>query len=446
MPSDEVFKQQAEDFKSQGNAAFSKGDVVEAISLYSKGLSACERIVDWSDPTLKTLKTTLLSNRAMCYLKDLTTLSKCIDDCTSGLQLDPSDVTLRNKLLFRRAKARFLLCNLPTTSSADDSSTANTAATTTTQNQFLQDAAKDLLQVLQTDSKNKDANQLLATVRAQYKSQPKGAAATPLAKAVIALQEQHLIKDRLHNLRVILSMLDDDLKNSSMELGRLGAVSVLLDLAVHRGTEEKGEKLTLLSIQCLSQASTHPAFVREYLIKHQADFLPLVQTCPPESVVLIIAVWARIILHADRDPFDQDITGKTALDYDRILETITTALKRSTEKPEDAAAEKTKNIVVRAVMDLIGTWTAGTDRDATIRHALGGTVDPTMPVPKTQSEIHAFTPQELAAYRRREAAQKDRDGAWAFERCIHLLTKPIFETMLMATCALQDHVVRRERL
>ena len=489
MPSNKALEKQAQDFKAAGNASFSKGTIAEAITSYSNGVVTCDRVLLGSDnkgisvtgggsddndddddalvlSNLKLLKMTLLSNRAMCYLKDLSTLDKCMDDCTAGLALDPSDVGLRNKLLFRRAKAAFLLHNLPTKNKKSGDATT-----------LLQDAAKDLLHVLQTDATNKDANQLLTTVRAQYKSHQATNASTPVSRAVEALRPKQTqgdddddagesstitttdMQNKIHQIKLLLGLLDNDLKNTAMELGRIGGVSLLLnDIAQSTLAQQLDDdddnnnnggatatKLIALSMQCLSQSASHPAFVREYLVDHQTNLCNFIvdERSESDAVVMAWAVFLRIILHVDRDALDQDISGKTRLDYTVITGAICGALRRSYNNEEQK-----KNTVIRAVIDLISTWTAGTDREATIRHSLGqGVVDSTLPIPKTQAEIRAFTPQQLAAHRKRQADQRNRDGAWAFERCGLLLSakkEGSFQTILKAACEVQDHVVRRE--
>lgn len=429
MPSDQEFQQQAEDFKTKGNAAFSDGNLSNAISFYSQGLVSCDRV---SNESVKSLKTTLLSNRAMCYLKDLSSLEKCIEDCSSGLELNPSDGNVRNKLLFRRAKARFLLYNQATTPGSDDDA-------------VLQDMAKDLLQVVNNDPKNKDAAQLLKTVRAQYKTQ-QATTATPLSKVMSMLQKKEgQPKEQLHQVKLLLGLFDNDLKNTAMEFGRIGGISALLEL-VRKNRHQQGEdfdsKFITLSIQCLSQAASYPPFTRQFMVNHQEDLGTLIEcaSMDSDSVVLAMAVLVRVILHADRDKPDEEVTGKTKLDYDVIIAVITTALSRKYE------TNNQRTVVIRGVLDLINTWTAGKDRASTIRQSLGpGVVDPTLPAPKTQTEIHAFTPQQLAEHRRREMALNDRDEAWAFERCIRILSKA-FKTMLIATCTVDDHTVRREMI
>ena len=489
MPSIQALEAQAQECKTAGNAAFAQGNLAEAIALYSNGLVACDRATtselaasgndnDDNKDKLRTLKMTLLSNRAMCHLKDLTTLTACIDDCTAGLALDPTDVTLRNKLLFRRAKARFLYHNLPTSSSSSSQPT-----TTTMDDSILHHAAKDLLQVLQTDATNKEATQLLTTVRAQYKSHQATQASTPVSKAVQALQEYSQQKtqasdnddtattQQIHQIKLLLGMLDNDLNHTAMELGRIGAVPLLLSEVVEASLESSSsssssssntEKLIHLAIQCVSQAASHPAFCRSYLIAQQTKLCRLLQhaNLSADSMVLTLAISVRILLHADRDDPTQDIAGTTRLDYPAIVTSVWAALERTTS--DNPQQQQSTNTVIRAVLDLIGTWTAGMDRDATIRHSLGqGVTDPTLAIPKTQAEIRAFTPPQLAAHRKRQADQQTRDQAWAFERCAILLSHTSlasskqlsgvggtggFPTLLRAACGVHDHVIRREMI
>ena len=98
MPSDQELHDIAEDWKRKGNEAFGKSDPESAVQAYSQGLVQVERIV--STPLL--LKAALLSNRAMCYLKQAK-LQDCIDDCSSALIiLDKENNTkLRAKLMYR---------------------------------------------------------------------------------------------------------------------------------------------------------------------------------------------------------------------------------------------------------------------------------------------------------------------------------------------------------
>jgi tetratricopeptide (TPR) repeat protein len=447
MPSDEALREAAEEWKKKGNDAFAKGNTAEAISAYSQGLVDWDRIVVANNNNGSGLKATLLSNRAMCYLK-MEQYQACIDDCNTALNDDHhaknlvvSDEKLRNKLLYRRAKARFMLAN-----------EANIKSTTA--NDLLQDAAKDILCILQTDPNNTDAKQLLQVVRNQRKLSAVSAAGTPLGKTFQALTDALAdmkqsststmdYTEALHQIKMILGMLDHDIQNISNELGRLGGVTVLLD-AVRDHADGSNRKFAVLALQVLSTAANHPAFVRNFLCDVQSRIVSDIlqqQHCNPDLIVTALALWARIILHADRDDPKKEVSGDTRLSYESILQSLTFAL--SAPKDGSGAVDTT---VLRAVLDVLGTWTAGPDREAAIRSALSGhsITDPTIPVPKTQQEIRAFTAQELADYKKRQYDTNTRDQAWAFSRALLFVQRGGLKSLMQAACTCSDHVVRRE--
>jgi hypothetical protein len=421
MPSDDLLLQQAEQFRIDGNASFGKGNLTDAVSAYSQGVVACDRL---AKPALgSALKATLLGNRAMCELKQMD-LTPTVEDCTSALHLLSQQTTmhtdastsLRSKLHYRRAKAQFLLSGI---SKPVDRNLA-------------EEAAKDLLRVLQIDPKNVEANQLLVTVRSQHKSMQ--TSSTPVSKAVQALKDKN---DVTHHLKLLLNLLNEDVANVSMELGRVGGVSALLEVAVSTGEDVDANQIAL-SLQTLSQAGSFPSFCRLYLTDRQRALMDIVRTAPDATaIVSALAIYVRILLHADRDDVSKEITGKTDIEYETLLKTVSLAL-------DWACGEEHNTIVIRAVLDLLSTWTAGTDRDSFIRTSLLGSsvTDPSLPVPKTQTEIRAMTPHQLADHRKREYDKKLRDTAWAFERGILFCQE--MKTFLVTAISCHDHVVRRE--
>ena len=407
MLTEQSLVQQAEEWKAKGNECFQKGALQDAISAYSQGVVACDRLT----PPPSALKATLLSNRAMCSLKGIR-FQPCIDDCTSALALDP-DVKLRSKLLYRRSKARFLLSNLQSGKN----------------NSLLQDAAKDLLQLLQSDPKNTEANKLLMTIRAQHKSQQ--TAVTPVSKAVDVIRTRS-DDDALHNIKLLLSLLDNDTANASMELARLQAIPLLLSVAQENATT----KTAVLAVQCLARAASHPPFCQQHLKDHQKDLCSLITETEASSelIVSVLAVLVRILLHADRDDPQAEITGTTAIDSHSVVQACTAAL----------WGHENDKLVLRAVLDVLSTWTVGTQRETTIRASLAGTPDPTLPTPKTATEIRNMAPLELADYRKRQYEIKTRDLAWAMERSVLFCQQQGLRQLLQAACACEDHVVRRE--
>ena len=439
MPSNETLLQQAEEWKTKGNQAFQKGDLKEALSAYSQGVVVCDRVVgDGDTKKVGQVKAALLSNRSMCSLKVLS-FQPCIDDCTTGLDLDP-DAKIRVKLLYRRAKARFLMSSLK----QEDSEAKE-------RDSLIQDAAKDLLQLLQADPSNTEATQLLGTIRAMHHKTQSTASVTPVGKTINAIKDaKDDDAELLKQIKLLLGLMDNDLENASMELGRLTnqEIPTLLQIAVANAHQKAG----ILLLQCISRAAGHPAFVQRYLKNYQKDLQKVItelstnkQEKSSELIVSALAALVRIILHADRDDPKTPISAETAIDYDAVLQSCVTAMDAF---PND-------KLILRAVLDVLSTWTCGTEREAAARASLGGSLkaDPTLPIPVTAADIQSMTAPELAAHRQRESEKKKRDLAWAYERSMmfcgqqkgqHENRSSGIRTLIRAACSCQDHVVRRE--
>ena len=419
---------QAQDWKSKGNEAFGKSLTEEAISAYSQGIVLCDRIIlvdegeDSIATTTRSLKAALLSNRAMCYLK-IMKLQLCIDDCTTGLNaLNSDEPTLRTKLWYRRAKGRFLLANIGN-SNHDN-------------NDLLQEAAKDILNLLQVDPKNSEANKLLMTIRAQHKSQT--TSTTPVSKMLNEIRSKK-DENAVHSLKVLLGMIDNDTSNASMEIGRLDGPSLLLEIArmPQKTSTTEARKAAFLAMQCIASCGNHPLFVRTYLVQLQDALTDLLgeSASSADIAVSVMSIFVRILLHADRDDPNQDITGTTKVKHTNVLKILNIAFSKF---PDDNTS------VIRAALDLAATWTAGVDREASIRAALGHALDPTLPPPKTQADIRSMTPQELAAHRKRTSEKKTRDMAWAYERSYAILSSETMDHFLCAATECKDHILRRE--
>jgi len=88
----------AENCKLNGNAAFKKGKIDDAVKLYTEGINS------FGDDDLtdeqKALKADLYSNRGACFIQ-LYEPTKVRSDCTSALNLQPG----HTKALLRRAQA-----------------------------------------------------------------------------------------------------------------------------------------------------------------------------------------------------------------------------------------------------------------------------------------------------------------------------------------------------
>lgn len=395
MPSDDTFLQQAEEFKTKGNDSFGKGSYDEAISSYSSGIVACDRMAE--SPSVKA---TLLSNRAACYLK-LSKHELCKNDCTVALKSSSIDEKLRSKLLYRRAKALAAL-------------------------QDIQEAAKDCMAVLQMDPSNKEIQQLLTILRAQHKT-----ASTPVAKTLQSLHDSN--DNTEHQLRILLGLVDQDLSNAAQELARLGGLDKLMEVAA----SSSSAKASSLALQVVRSIAGNPSTLRSHVLAYQSKLKEILQAATEENIIIgCLAIWVRIILHADRDDPDAEIAGTTAIDYTCLLDTIRAALRSSNHQFPS---------VLRAVLDVMSTWMAGADRDSAIRSALDAdnAKDPRVPIPKSQAEIRCFSPQELAAYKKRQHEQKNRDQAWAYERA-RLFSQTNLRSLLATACSATDATIRRE--
>mmetsp|Transcript_118831 Transcript_118831/g.177624 ORF Transcript_118831/g.177624 Transcript_118831/m.177624 type:complete len:1074 (+) Transcript_118831:108-3329(+) len=413
MPSDQELQAVAEEWKSKGNDAFQKSELEAAVQAYSQGLVQVDRLI--TSPVL--LKATLLSNRAACYLKQAK-LRECHEDCSAALTLleKENDTKLRGKLLYRRAKALFMRANMPHKREEDD----------------LQLAAKDLMSLISFDPSNKEGLKLLNTIRAQHAQESKNLSNSPMAKTVLALKKKD---DKiLHNLKVILGMLNNDSTGASMELGRLQGVKLMLDEISMDETLEV--KVRYLALQCLSCAGSHPPFCRSFMKEGVQEKLSdmIVKSCnlveEDDIVVGALTVYLRLILHLDRDDPDKDVDGFTLLEYNNLVRGLVACLGTNNLK------------IVRATVDVLSSWTAGPDRDNIIRASLDNYVD--LPVPKTQYELHQMTPQNLNKYKQRNYKKRTRDQAWAFDRAGFFLKNGGLEQILKTATSCGDTHFRRE--
>ena len=423
MPSEDSLLEQAEDWKRQGNEAFQKNETDDAIKAYSQGLVQVDRLT----PPPVSLKTALLSNRAMCYLKVMK-LQPCIDDCTSALDLlqeaSAEEPKLRSKLLYRRAKSSFLKANMPGVTGVND---------------LLQGAAKDLLALLSFDSKNKDATTLLQSIRAQHAVVKKSS--TPLSKTFDSIKElEDNESDRMHKLKVLAGLVDNDPASCSMELGRLGGVTYLLGLA-DKERSNCSEKIRAMCLNLLATAGNHPPFVRAYFKDIQKQIATIIKNEDFADVVVGgLAILAKCVLHLDRDHPDKPITDNSDIDNTALIDACKSVLD---------ASDSDADMAVRGVLENLAAWSSGNDRTFIIRTAIAGGVTNTgildsLPPPTSKAEINAMNAKQLAVHRKREKDIKDRDEKWAKERAKLFLEKGGLESMLTCAAQVKDHFLRRE--
>eukprot|EP00536_Pseudo-nitzschia_multiseries_P007212 jgi/Psemu1/195093/e_gw1.166.69.1 len=435
MPSNQELQDLAEDFKTKGNQAFQKSDVGAAVIAYSQGLVQVDRMT--AVPLL--LKAALLSNRAACYLKQAK-LQECNEDCTSSLALldglgasDGKDTsrTLRSKLLYRRAKALFLKANMPHRKEEED----------------LNIAAKDLLDLLSFDSSNKEATKLLNTIRAQHAAETKAnnISNTPLARTLREIEKKD--DKLLQNIKVMLGILTNDVILSAMDFGRRGGVDLLMGIVNNPpdGNSNVDEienfhKVRKASLQCLSCAGSYPLFCRKFLSdpKIQTWLSELIiEACDPENIDDQIAtgaltIFIRLVLHLDRDDPEKEIDGKTDLVYDPMLQSIISAF-----RSKHAG-------IIRTAVDVLSSWTAGKNREIAIRASLGDGMANDLPSRLTKYEQHQLKPVDLSAYKQRWYKMKTRDEAWAFERSTLFCQYGGLQALLDFVVGCDDSNLRRE--
>jgi protein unc-45 len=496
MPSDESLLQQAEEWKVRGNKEFSAGKINDAISAYGQGIVECDRRVS-STPTSDRIKITLLSNRAMCLLK-IMRLRDCVEDCTTALNIqqqqqqqqkasletqgivsdDTDNSNLRTKLLYRRAKAYFLWSNLQ--QDTTDIVSSEASRNKNEANDRIQNAAKDLLSLLQIDPSNKEAIDLLQTVRMVHKTMSH--ANTPVSKTLLAIQEYNASSDSpteaIQQTKMLLGMLENDITTTALEIGRCDGVMILLqkiETLIRLECEAHDVtggiiKLTVLLLQSLSQSCALPIFVRRYMLgntslKRDHDTispLTMLASIMDQAVknvdhtlvdisnhfVSIMAIYVRVLLHADRDDPNTDIAARTNVDYQLFVQVIQCAL----QFPSHSTSSY--NTVMRATLDLLSTFTVGTshsERDAMIRIAMTAShvKDSAISIPPSAADVRAMDPPTFAAHRKREYEIRQRNDAWAYERANTICRTDhsrTFHTLLQCAVRCEDHTLRREMI
>jgi len=437
MPSNQELQNLVEDLKSKGNQSFQKSEIDNAIQAYSQALVQVDRI---TVPSIS-LKSTLLSNRAACYLKQAK-LQECRDDCTSSLAVlndkganNASDTSrsLRSKVLYRRAKALFLKANMPHKKEEDD----------------LNLAAKDLLLLLSFESSNKEATKLLNTIRAQHAAETKtnNVSNTPMATTLRKVEKND--DTLLYNIKVLMGLFTNDVISASMDFGRRGGVDLLLGIinTSHNEANDESEKINenlykirKISLQCLSCAGSYPLFCRTFLNDPEIQTILsdlIIRACDQENIDDQTAsgaftIYIRLILHLDRDDPKDDIDGETHLLCEPLLQCLISAF-------------QSKNAgIIRAAIDVLSSWTAGKNREMAIRASLSEGMSNDLPVSLTKYEQHLLKPKDLSAYKQRLYQSKTRDEAWAFERSTLFCQKSGLQALLDCAVTNEDSNLRRE--
>lgn len=380
----------AEEYKSKGNELFKKvgqrvtiaewklvsitnscarclttqGKIVEAVQAYSLGI---EQAND------SKLKATLYSNRAACYLKSQSQLQECIDDCTQALELSDGDASIRSKLLYRRAKARFL----------------QSEQQQQVDNEILQEAAKDLLTLLSFDKKNKEASTLLQAIRAKHALQSKGN--SPIAKTL-----EGLSSNPEHACKVLLGLLTND-PSSSMELGRLDGIEKLWNLS------------TTLGLQVIACACSYTPFVRTYVAtqvsQHQLADIVDNRDHSADYQMAALSTWLRLVMYLD-DTSKTESATKSLIDGPSVVRSCRAALESQNAR------------LMQASLEILSSWSSVYDSDDSAA--------------KSEQEIRAMPPRELSAYKKQQYDKMMLLKEWRKERCLLFMKQGGLETILNA--------------
>lgn len=381
----EGLSNQLESIKSEGNRHFQSSNFDAAIVEYTKGIDLCK-----SGAVDPNLKATFLSNRAACYLSR-GNLQECVDDCSEALSAVKDD-TVRTKLLYRRAKARFLL----------------TEASSSAMKALLQDAAKDLLQLLSLDPKNGPAGALLKTIRAKH-DMTKG---TPISQTLDSIREAGEEDERTKQFNILLGLLTDDDKSAPLEFGRRGGVGMMLDF-------QSAKALQVLALAC-----SNPKLVREHGNEiSQARLAEWMQGDLFEDLRMgCLSIWLRLVLYLD--PLDSQETT-SSIDDNLLMRSCMSCF--------------TDDALLPAALDVLSTWTAA-NRESVVT---ASTTEPLLHK-HTESELRRLKPRDVAAIKKIEYQRLKRDKEWATRRAILFCDEGGLRKLLEVSVTKSNHILRKQ--
>ena len=325
------------------------------------------------------MEPTILSNRAACYLKlaeekekDGDLLRKAIQDCNSAFSLVSSSSSLSAKILYRRARAKFLLGEL-------------------------NPAAQDLLTVLSIDKTNVAASKLLQSIRQTHALQQ--TENTPLARLLKDIQQKETDGEHLQDhLKMMFAMLSQDTSSLALEFGRLGGLDILWKIALPNeqpiAKADTRTKLRVLALQILSCVCSVKAFAIKYAIPphfYQTDLVNLiVESCSQEKsssvTVSGIALFLRLVL-----ALDDDKESTNAIDNKGVCQTCIAAL---------SCREKE---IQKAAFALLSTWSSA-DKEIAANAILSSISDVVHKTNKKLSkmDLNRLSPREFAEHKKKE--------------------------------------------
>lgn len=465
-----------------------QGDISTALEKYSSALKSLTAKQQTDES--RQLSATLLSNRAMCRLKghgssaksehvhlERDLLERCIQDCTDGLQhLESQSSVLsseqlhntKSKLLYRRAKAFFLLTDLQMPREETESK--------------MNSAAKDLLSIMSFDESNKEAAELLRSIKKKYEML--GGGRSKVARALDYLRDvSSKTGDAkitpLNCLRTVQASLADDPYSCPEEIGRNMGVSLLISIARRSITcADSTEQLQcrIASLHILSACCSHDTFIIKYALRDQLPPVTLAQIAEEEGknqgssdlVIAAMALLIRLIVHWDRwevmrffaTKIEEDGTIKDSsfalphvpeVDGSSICRVSIAALSWGSKEGDVSTT------ISRAALDLLSAWTAS-DLDA-----LDAASDacfnssPSMSLSRdniekaahaklTPEEIRHMKPRQVAAHRKREAEYRTANLHRALQHITMFCNRETggLDAMLTLCATTFDHRLRRE--
>ena len=465
-----------------------QGDISTAMERYSSALNSIT-LKKQTDET-RHMSAILLSNRAMCQLKNYQSPTKaehddvkrdlleiCIRDCTDGLQHLESQSravsseqihSTKSKLLYRRARAFFLSTDSQMSREESESK--------------LNSAAKDLLSIMSFDQSNKEVAQLLRSIKKKYGVL--GGDRSRVARALDYLRDPSSIEEDanitpINCLRTMQASLADDPYFCSEEIGRNGGVSLLMSIARRIITcEDLEEQLQcrIASLQILSACCSHDVFIMNYALRDQLSPATLAQIAEEECknygssdlVIATMALLIRLIVHYDHWQVMRFFATK--IEEDGTIKDNSTAMPHVPEVDGSSIcrvsiaalswrskAGDTSTPTSRAALDLLSTWTAS-DLDA-----LDAASDacfnsyPSLPLSRsnirkaadaklTPEEIRKMKPRQMAVHRKREAEYRTANLHRALNHIKMFCNRETggLDTMLTLCATTLDHRLRRE--
>ena len=380
----------------------------------------------------------------------MTLLRQAIEDCTTAFSLlqvqnvsSQPVQSLREKILYRRASANFLLGELNS-------------------------SAQDLLTVLSIDKNNVAASKLLRAVRKKHEL--KRVDNTPLARIMNEVKEesQRLLNreledhyERLHEkVKSLFAILSQDISSLSMEFGRRGGFESIWKMANYElenvalpSLHEELTTIRVLALQMLSCVCSFKPFAEHYAIPphfQQSELATLIaESCGdsvlaskclasnrltrPSVAVAGIALFLRIVIAFDEDSSEK-LPKKLLVDDKSVCRACVAALRCTDKEPQKAA------------LDLISTWSSP-DKDFAANAIISSISDLKKDKKKKLSkiELNKMAPRDFAAYTKQEYEEFTRAKERSKSNSLLFCDKDVGGLYALLSCAASSDDARHIR-